>query len=76
MVALVDFGSADAVLVFFDWLARFNSSRDFEKLGTAERRVLWDLEATLEAIVAEAVSRDYKASVREARTRISYGGES
>ena len=65
------FDDNDAALVFFDWLSRFTESDQFEGLSRAERRVFWDLEATLESALTEVVDQDYVESVDAASARLT-----
>ena len=37
----------DEKLVLYHWLSEFSESSAFDSLGDAEKRVLWDLEASL-----------------------------
>lgn len=63
--------SRDQALVLFDWLARTSAADapvGFE--DQAERRAMWDLESSLEALLAEVLSSDYRAEVDAARTRV------
>lgn len=57
----------EEALVLFDWLARFNANRDTEFEDQAEERVLFDLESTLEKILADVVQDSYQADVLRAR---------
>lgn len=67
------FGGEDAALVLFDWLATFTTSDEFERLGPAEKRVLWDLESTLESEIPSVVAPDYREVLAQARARIAAG---
>lgn len=57
-------------LVLFEWLARFNKTcrSDFE--DQAEQRVLWDLEAMLEATLVEPLDSRYADLLAAARARV------
>lgn len=60
----------DEAIVFFEWLSRFNAQegRSFE--DQAEQRVLWNLEASLEAALVEPLERDYEQILAAARARV------
>lgn len=62
--------SAAEALVLFEWVARFNrtSRSDFE--DQAEQRVLWDLEAMLEAVLVEPLASTYEGLLALARARV------
>jgi len=61
----------DHALVLLDWLARSSSAEHPVALeDQAEQRALWDLEASLEAILPEAVAADYREQVAAARARV------
>ena len=62
--------SHDEALVLFEWLKRFNARQDTVFEDQAEQRVLWDLEATLESVLAEPLHRDYTALLNAARSRV------
>lgn len=66
----IEFGSKDEAVVFFDWLSRFNDSDPSERLAPAVQKVLWDLEAALEASLPEVLSDRYEQVVKEAHARI------
>jgi hypothetical protein len=57
-------------LVFFDWLARFNDAGDAELEDQAEQRVLWNLEAMLEAALVEVLDPEYDRLLAEARATV------
>jgi hypothetical protein len=54
-------------LVFFAWLSRLNESGSTAFEDQAEKRVLWDLEASLEKLLAAPLQGDYRDALREAR---------
>jgi hypothetical protein len=66
--------SDDEALVLFDWLSRFNEEEHpalFQ--DQAEQRVLYDLEAVLEKVIAESFDRDYTDILSKARENIRDG---
>lgn len=65
--------SADEALVFFDWLARFEEPEATAYENTAERRVLWNIQAQLEKVLVEPFGEDYEKLVQAARQRILAG---
>jgi len=66
----IEFGSKDEAIVFFDWLSRFNDSDSSESLDPVVQKVLWDLEAALEASLPEVLSDRYEQVVKEAQARV------
>ena len=54
-------------LVLFDFLARFNEYDDFLFEDPVERKVLWDVESTLEKSLIEPLRSDYRLLVKQAR---------
>jgi hypothetical protein len=62
--------SRDEALVLFEWLTRFNKAdrRNFE--DQAEQRVLWDIEAMLEAVLAEPFDPRYRELLAQARAKV------
>ncbi len=67
----IDFGlSRDEALVLYEWISRFNKRDDVTFEDQAEQRVLWDIEASLEAILEEPFSNEYDALLAAARGRI------
>lgn len=62
--------SEEELLVLFDWLARFNQGGQRD-LHEAEKRVLWDLESSIEKALPQVLAQNYKESVLQARMRIS-----
>lgn len=63
--------SRDQALVLFDWLARTSAAdlpTAFE--DPAEQRALWDLEASLESVLAEPLREEYRELVEAARGRL------
>ena len=63
--------SDDQALVFFDWLSRFTESNAFDALPEHERRVLWDLEASLESTLPQVLAGDYQDALAAASARIA-----
>ena len=61
--------SGDEALVLYEWLANFNNANHSFQ-DQAERRVLWDLEASLERHLAAPFSGDYAAQLAAARDRL------
>lgn len=62
--------SNDEALVLFDWLRRFNHSEAKTFEDQAEQRVLWDIEAMLEASLVEPLNANYDESLAAARARV------
>ena len=60
----------DEALVFFDWIARFNESRQYRFDDEAEQRVLFDMEAVLEKNLTQVFANDYVALVARARAAV------
>jgi hypothetical protein len=60
----------DEALVFFDWLARFNAVKGTTFQDQAEQRVLWNLEAELETVLAAPFAPNYEALLSAARDRV------
>lgn len=63
--------SRDQALVLFEWLAR-TSAADIPAVfeDQAEQRALWDLEASLESVLAEPLREEYRELVEAARERL------
>ena len=61
----------DEALVLFEFLVRFNEKK-YEKVfeNQAEQRVLWNIEASLERLLAEPFSTDYSEIIKKARETI------
>ena len=62
--------SADEALVLLEWLLRESESERLSFEDQAEQRVLWDVEAMLEAQVVEVLQPDYDARLARARARV------
>lgn len=65
----VELSRAEA-LVLFEWLSRFNKTSRSDFDDQAEQRVLWDLEAMLEAILVEPLESRYDDLLAAARARV------
>jgi hypothetical protein len=57
-------------LVLFEWLSPFNTTGRSDVEDQAEQRVLWDLEAMLEAILVEPLESRYDDVLAAARARV------
>lgn len=60
----------EQALVLFDWLVRTSEAEQpapFE--DQAEQRAMWDLGATLEALLPAVLGSDYRAELLAARSR-------
>ncbi len=62
--------SAAEALVLFEWLARFNKTRQADFEDAAEERVLWNLEALLEAVLVEPLASNYADLLALARAQV------
>ena len=62
--------SRDEAVVLFDWLARFNAQEGKRFEDQSEQRVLWNLEASLESVLAEPFKPDYEQILAAARSRL------
>jgi len=62
-------------LVLFDFLARFNEYDDFLFEDPVERKVLWDVESTLEKSLIEPLRSDYRLLVKQAREEVRHNGD-
>jgi hypothetical protein len=60
----------DEALVLFEWIARFNASKQSGFRDQAEQRVLFDMEAVLEKNLAQVFAEDYVALVEKARAAV------
>lgn len=60
----------DEAIVFFEWLSRFNAEEGRQFEDQAERRVLWNLEASLESTLVEPFKPDYDQILAAARSRV------
>ena len=62
--------TGDEALVLFEWVSRFNKREDVEFEDQAEQRVLWDVEASLEAALVEPFRSEYVQLLAAARARV------
>ncbi len=60
----------DQALVLFEWLAHLDSSPGAPSDNSAEKRVLWALEAQLERVLAEPFTKNYPQVLEDARRKI------
>jgi hypothetical protein len=62
----------EEAIILFEYLARTSDNSFLEKTfeDKSEQRVLWNLEAILESILAEPLMSDYEEIVRRARKNI------
>ena len=65
----VDLTRAEA-LVLFEFLARYTNEERLEIEDQAEQRVLWDICASLEKMLAEPFATDYVDTVAKARAEV------
>ncbi len=57
-------------LVLFEFLSRFSDDDVFNLEDQAEERVLWDLCASLESILAEPFAENYTELLERARAEV------
>ena len=62
--------SNEEALVFFEWLKRNNVAESYKFEDQAEKRVLWDIEAQLEKILAAPLKDDYSNLLIQARNHV------
>ena len=64
--------SKEEAIVLFEYLARVNENDALDKTfeHKAEQRVIWNLEATFEKVLAEPFKSDYKKIVDDAKKAI------
>lgn len=62
--------SKSQALVLFDGISRFNDDDSNTFADQAEQRILWDLEASLEAKLVEVVSGNYEDAITTARRNV------
>ena len=62
--------SSDEALVLFEWLHRFDEREDKGFEHQAEQRVLWNIEAMLEATLVEPLEPNYDELLAAARGRV------
>ena len=63
--------SRDEALVFFEWLAGFDSDARAPADESAERKVLWKMEGQLEKSMVEPLAPNYRQLVEDAKMRVS-----
>lgn len=61
--------TADEALVLLHWLHMHDEAEDLPH-DDAEQRVLWNLEAALESVVADAFLPDYAQRLADAKARV------
>lgn len=62
--------SREEALVLLEWLSRLNKTGNSAFVDQAEQRVLWDLEAMLEANLAEPFHPNYDELLAAARAAV------
>jgi hypothetical protein len=62
--------SPSEALVLFDFVSRFSNNEKLEIVDQAEERVLWDVCAMLEKILAEPFSENYSELLAKAREEV------
>ena len=62
--------NGDQAIVLFEWLSRFNKQKKQNFEDQAEQRVLWDMEAQLEAHLVAPFRVEYPAILEKARARV------
>ena len=62
--------SSDEALVLFEFLSRFVDKEQLEISDQSEKRVLWDLQATLEKKLVEPFRADYNDILEKAQSRL------
>jgi hypothetical protein len=67
--------SVEQALVLFDWVSRFNEAGTGRFEHQAEQRVLWDLEASLEAKLVAPLDPKYSEMVANARAAVCHTAE-
>ena len=65
----LSFSRAEA-LVLFEFLSRSSEQKSLEIRDQAEQRVLWDVQAELEGLLAEPLSKDYDVHFKKAREEV------
>lgn len=60
--------SNDEALVLFEWLSSLEDNRLIE--GSAEQRVLWSLESSLEKVLVEPLKENYEQLLNAAKERV------
>jgi hypothetical protein len=59
--------STSEAIVLFEFLSRFNNEGKLELVDQAEERVLWNICADLESVLAEPFMENYNEFLMEAR---------
>ena len=62
--------SRSEALVLFEFVSRFSNDEKLEIVDQAEERVLWDVCAMLEKILAAPLSQSYSDLLAEAREEV------
>jgi hypothetical protein len=62
--------SPSEALVLFEFVSRFSNDEKLEIVDRAEERVLWNVCAILEKILAEPFSRNYNDLLAKAREEV------
>jgi len=62
--------SHSEALVLFEFLSRFSGQKTLQIQDESEQRVLWNLQAELERVLAEPFSKDYEAHLKTAREEV------
>lgn len=62
--------TGDEALVLFEWITRLNKREDVEFADQAEQRVLWNMEASLEAALVGPFRSDYDQLLARARKHV------
>jgi len=61
----------EEAIVLFDWLSRFNQVEKSELFSDqAEKRVLWDMECSIERVISEIFVGDYTEILSKARSKV------
>ena len=63
--------SPDEGLVLFEWLSTRTDKNDFPFEHVAEQRIVWDLTASLDSVLAEPFQPDYSDRLKAARGRVA-----
>jgi hypothetical protein len=63
----------DETLVLFEWLSSRTDRNDFPFEDEAERRIVWDMTASFEKILAEPLQPDYADRLAASRARVTSG---
>lgn len=63
--------SSDEALVLFEWLHRSDAAKDASFADQTEKRVLRDIQCSLESVLVAPFSRDYDSLLAQAKSRLS-----